>query len=84
MFSVWTSPTAYLFAGRHKRRHELEAATAGAWVALARNGNPNHAGLPNWPAFTADKRATMIFDVPCRVEDDPTEEVREIMEHRTA
>ncbi len=61
---------------------ELEAATAGAWTALARNGNPNHAGLPNWPAYTADKRATMIFDIPCRVEDDPTKEVREIMEHR--
>jgi para-nitrobenzyl esterase len=64
--------------------HELEAATAGAWAALARNGNPNHVGLPSWPDYTADKRATMIFDVPCRVEDDPTKEVREIMEHRTA
>jgi para-nitrobenzyl esterase len=64
--------------------HELEAATAGAWASLARNGNPNHAGLPNWPAYSADKRATMIFDTPCRVEDDPTKEVREIMEHRRA
>jgi para-nitrobenzyl esterase len=63
---------------------ELEAATAGAWAALARTGNPNHAGLPNWPAYTAEKRATMIFDSPCRVEDDPTKDVREIIEHRTA
>jgi para-nitrobenzyl esterase len=63
---------------------ELEAATAGAWTALARNGNPNHAGLPNWPAYAADKRAMMVFDAPSRVEDDPTKEVREIMEHRTA
>ncbi|HXY37486.1 MAG TPA: carboxylesterase/lipase family protein [Planctomycetaceae bacterium] len=63
---------------------ELEAATAGAWAALARSGNPNHAGLPNWPAYTADKRATMIFDTPCRVADDPTKEIREILEHRPA
>jgi para-nitrobenzyl esterase len=63
---------------------ELEAVTAGAWASLARNGNPNHAGLPNWPAYTADKRATMIFDAPCRVEDDPTKEVREITARRTA
>jgi para-nitrobenzyl esterase len=63
---------------------ELEAATAGAWAALARSGNPNHAGLPKWPAYTSDKRDTMIFDTPCRVEADPTKEVREIMEHRTA
>ena len=36
---------------------ELEAATAGAWAALAKNGNPNHKGLPAWPAYTADTRA---------------------------
>jgi para-nitrobenzyl esterase len=63
---------------------ELEAASAGAWAGLARSGNPNHAALPNWPAYTADKRSTMVFDTPCRVEDDPTKEVREILEHRTA
>jgi para-nitrobenzyl esterase len=63
---------------------QLEAATAGAWASLARNGNPNHAGLPNWPAYTADKRAVMVFDTPCRVEDDPTKEVREILERRKA
>jgi para-nitrobenzyl esterase len=62
----------------------LRVRLTAVWAALPRNGNPNHAGLPNRPAYTVGKRATMIFDVPCRVEDDPTEEVREIMEHRTA
>ncbi len=61
---------------------KLEADAAGAWAALARTGNPNHSGLPNWPAYTADKRATMIFDTPCRVENDPTSEVRTILEKR--
>lgn len=60
--------------------HTLEAASAGAWGQLARTGNPNHKGLPNWPAYTPDKRATMIFDTPCRVENDPTSEVRQILE----
>jgi para-nitrobenzyl esterase len=64
--------------------HELEAATAGAWASLARTGHPAHAGLPKWPAYTADSRATMIFDNPCRVENDPTKEVRQILEHRTS
>src|SRR5262249_4712587 len=58
----------------------LESATAGAWAQLARAGNPNHKGLPNWPSYTVDKRATMIFDTPCRVENDPTSEVRQILE----
>ena len=63
---------------------QLEAASAGAWASLARAGSPNHKGLPNWPAYTPRKRAVMIFDAPCRVENDPTGEVRQIMEKRGA
>jgi para-nitrobenzyl esterase len=63
----------------------LEAASAGAWAQLARTGSPNHKGLAparirNWPAYTPDKRATMIFDTPCRVESDPTSQIRQILE----
>ncbi len=61
---------------------KLEAASAGAWAQLARTGNPNHKGVAIWPAYTADKRAVMIFDAPCRIENDPTGEVRQIMEKR--
>ncbi len=61
---------------------KLEADSAGAWASLARTGNPNHKGLPNWPAYSVDKRTVMIFDAPCRVENDPTSEVRQIMEKR--
>ena len=60
----------------------LESQSAGAWAALARTGNPNHKGLPNWPAYAADQRAVMIFNTPCKVENDPTTEVRKIMENR--
>ena len=42
-----------------------------AWVSFARTGNPNHNGLPHWPAYTADTRATMYFDSPCEVLNDP-------------
>ncbi len=63
---------------------KLEADTAGAWAALARTGNPNHKGLPNWQAYTPDKRATMIFDSPCHVENDPVGEVRQIVDKTRA
>jgi para-nitrobenzyl esterase len=42
-----------------------------AWVHFARSGNPNHAGLPNWPVYDAAKHATMFFDSPCFVRNNP-------------
>jgi len=47
-----------------------------AWVAFARTGNPNHKSLPTWDPFTADKRATMIFNKECRGVNDPYREER--------
>jgi para-nitrobenzyl esterase len=47
-----------------------------AWLAFARSGDPNHAGLPDWPAYDTTRRATMIFDVECTVADDPDAEER--------
>ena len=49
----------------------LAARISGAWVQFARTGNPNHSGLPQWPAFDADKRSTMIFDNDCIAKSDP-------------
>lgn len=42
-----------------------------AWVSFARTGNPSTSGLPDWPAYTASARATMILDDVSRVADDP-------------
>jgi para-nitrobenzyl esterase len=42
-----------------------------AWATFARTGDPNHSGMPHWPAYTADTRATMYFDAPCAVRNDP-------------
>ena len=41
---------------------KLEDEMAGALVAFARTGNPNHEGMPEWAPFTKDCRATMVFD----------------------
>ena len=42
-----------------------------ASAAFARNGNPDHPGLPAWEPYRLERRATMIFDVPPALVDDP-------------
>jgi para-nitrobenzyl esterase len=49
----------------------LAQKTSSAWIAFARSGDPNHPGLPKWPAYDASERATMVFDTLCRIENDP-------------
>ena len=41
---------------------DLAAKMSGALVAFAKTGNPNHPGLPDWPAYTTEARATMVFE----------------------
>jgi para-nitrobenzyl esterase len=48
------------------------------FVALARSGDPNANGLPNWPIYTLPGRPTMIFDVATRAEPDPRKWEREL------
>jgi len=42
-----------------------------AFVALARDGDPNHPGLPRWERYDLARRQTMLFDVEPRMVDDP-------------
>lgn len=41
------------------------------WSTFARTGHPAAKGQPEWPAYTAEKRATMEIDAECKVFDDP-------------
>jgi para-nitrobenzyl esterase len=61
-------------------RYALAAAMSEAWVSFARSGDPNHGGLPRWPAFDATKRATMVFDTESRAVNDPYGEERLAMQ----
>jgi para-nitrobenzyl esterase len=42
-----------------------------AWIAFAKSGNPNVAGLPEWPRFDLERRATMVFNRDSKVVNDP-------------
>ncbi|HTV62321.1 MAG TPA: carboxylesterase family protein [Verrucomicrobiae bacterium] len=50
---------------------EMSTNMSSGWANFAHTGNPNHSGIPNWPAYEKNKRSTMIFNTPCVVKDDP-------------
>jgi para-nitrobenzyl esterase len=62
--------------GEGSERPELADKMSRAWLAFARSGNPNHAGIPQWPAYSTKTRPTMIFDRECKVANDPLGEER--------
>ncbi|HEV3141899.1 MAG TPA: carboxylesterase family protein [Vicinamibacterales bacterium] len=49
---------------------------SGAWIAFARTGNPNHAGIPKWTAYSSADRTTMIVDNEWKAMSDPNREER--------
>jgi para-nitrobenzyl esterase len=62
--------------GTGQDRYALQTKMSTAWATFARTGNPNHKGLPVWPAFKTDQRATMFLNNECKVVNDPYREER--------
>ena len=62
--------------GSANERYELGHVMSAAWAAFARTGNPNHADMPNWPAFEPNTLPTMMFGATVRVANDPNKEER--------
>jgi para-nitrobenzyl esterase len=57
--------------GNSPQRFKVAENMSQAWIAFARNGNPTHKGIPNWPQYSLENRETMLIDVKCKVENDP-------------
>ena len=69
--------------GEGKDRQPLADKMSAAWVTFARTGNPNHKGLPSWPAFNLNERPTMVFNKECKVMNDPYKEERMAIKEAT-
>ncbi|MGC4037186.1 MAG: carboxylesterase family protein [Chitinophagaceae bacterium] len=64
--------------GGGKQAYALADKMSSSWINFARTGNPNAKGLPEWPAYTTAKGATMIFDNQCSVRDNPDADLQKI------
>jgi para-nitrobenzyl esterase len=64
-------PEAQAVTAPRARWGALSEQMMDAWTAFARSGDPNTRSLPRWPRYDAGRRATMTFDLPCAVVDDP-------------
>jgi para-nitrobenzyl esterase len=67
---------AAAMTGGGPEARELGGRMSDAWIAFARKGDPNHPGLPKWPAFTSKEGAVMAFDNKCEVRMNPDGEAR--------
>jgi len=71
-----TDRCAHQTGGTEEAR-AMAARISDAWIAFARTGNPNHRGIPNWPAFNPERVPTMFFDNRCEVRFDHDRDARQ-------
>ena len=71
---VFDTTESMPLTGDRPDKPQLVDSVSGAWLAFAHASNPSHPGIPVWEPYTSEKRATMILDVPCRLEYDPARE----------
>ncbi|MDQ1727114.1 MAG: para-nitrobenzyl esterase [Frankiaceae bacterium] len=67
---------AELLTGAGPERQAIADAMHRAWIAFARTGDPGHDGIPEWPSYEPERRATMRFDTTCELLDDPAADDR--------
>lgn len=58
----------------------LSETVADYWVNFARSGNPNGAGLPNWPAYDPQQDVVQILDTNVRSAEHPRKDVLDQLE----
>ena len=67
----------FLLGGVDDHVRELSSVTSKAWLAMATNGTPQHADLPEWPAYISGSRKVMELGLQRVVHDDPHPAERE-------
>jgi len=76
VFGTFDAPDAW--TGNGPQTRALSRLMQRRFVAFARTGRPDLPGSLAWPTYDERRRATMIFDVASRVENDPRRWQREL------
>jgi para-nitrobenzyl esterase len=71
VFNNLSAPGVRPFTGDGPDRQAVADAMQASWAAFVRSGNPQHPGIPEWPRYDPDHRATLLFNVTCQVDEDP-------------
>jgi len=79
-FMLYSYDRVRQFVGPGSEPKRMAAQIGGAWVAFARTGKPDHAGIPHWPEFNANERPVMVFNSISKVINDPLAPVRQALE----
>ncbi len=80
VFGTLDAPTQDRFAGTGTEVEDLSGNIMDAWISFARNSNPAHEGIGDWPRYD-EARQAMILDAHCRVERDVFSEERKAVEN---
>jgi para-nitrobenzyl esterase len=78
-FWFYNTDVMLTHTGGGARPRALSAKMAGALLQFMKTGNPNGAGLPHWPKYTAAQGETMMFDDVCEAKNDPDREARKAL-----
>lgn len=80
VFGTTRHPFVQPFTGISRHARRLSRRMMDAWTGFARSGEPGHAKLPPWPAYTPERRMTMKLGRPCELAEAPFEAERQLLE----
>ena len=76
LFGNLDAPGARRLVGSAPGEAAVSDTMVNALLAFVRTGDPNHAGIPEWPPYRPEERSTLVFDKKCEVISDPHPDVR--------
>ncbi len=78
-FWFYNTDVMLTHTGGGPRPRALSTKMASALLRFMKTGDPNGAGLPKWPKYSAAQGETMIFDDECVAKNDPDREARKAL-----